>query len=476
MRRRIVLATCGTVVAALVLAGLGTLVLARIDANDNTRHDLESQSRALASVFETVGEPALEGDRDVRLAAVTLRLRQLARELDVEDIGFLAAGPALDYRGELPPNVEFTDADYAKLRAGEVVSGTNGRTVYAAAPGTYERTVDGTEQTVAGFVVILTSEPTSAASPAGRWFFLASIGTLLLAALVAVALARRLSRPITEARDAAKRIASGDLAARVPDPAPRASDELSDLSRSINSMAEALERSRGLDRQFLMSVSHDLRTPMASIQGYAEALTDNAIEPQRAGSVILAESKRLDRLVTDLLLLARLDARSFTLDLRSEDATTVVAGVVAGFVPRGDDAGAAIELRRPAEDVHAVMDVDRLGQVIANLLENARKFARSRIDVGIWRDGDWVVVSVADDGPGIAPEDLPHVFERLYVAAHRPTPKESGSGLGLAIVRELVEAMGGHVLARSPAPATGAGTEIAIALRAAPTRSGERRV
>jgi len=337
--------------------------------------------------------------------------------------------------------------------------------VYAAASGTYVRTTDGTDQTLGGFVVILTAQPTSAASPAGRWFLMASIGTLLLAALVAVALARRLSRPITEARDAAHRIASGDLAARVPEPRAGATDELSDLSRSVNTMAEALERSRGLDRQFLMSVSHDLRTPMASIQGYAEALTDGAIEPQRAGAVILAESKRLDRLVTDLLLLARLDARSFTFELRPDDVSTIVAGIVAGFVPRAGERDITIELRRPPDAMPALVDADRLGQVMANLLENARKFATSRIDVGVWRDGEWVIVAVADDGPGIAPEDLPHVFERLYVATHRPTPKESGSGLGLAIVRELVETMGGHVNARSPA-AGGHGTEIAVALRA----------
>jgi two-component system phosphate regulon sensor histidine kinase PhoR len=208
---------------------------------------------------------------------------------------------------------------------------------------------------------------------------------------------------------------------------------------------------------------------MASIQGYAEALTDGAIEPQRAGEVILAESKRLDRLVTDLLLLARLDARSFSFDLRSEDVATIAAGIVAGFAPRAGESDVTIELRRPTDAVLALVDADRLGQVIANLLENARKFAAARIEVGVWRDGDWVIVSVADDGPGIAPEDLPHVFERLYVATHRPTPKESGSGLGLAIVRELVETMGGHVNARSPAPRSPApalGTEIAVALRA----------
>ena len=95
------------------------------------------------------------------------------------------------------------------------------------------------------------------------------------------------------------------------------------------------------------------------------------------------------------------------------------------------------------------------------------KFARSHVGLALRSDNGWVVLAVSDDGPGIAAEDLDHVFERLYVARHHPTPKESGSGLGLAIVRELVETMGGHVHARSPVPQTGVGTEMLVALRPA---------
>jgi two-component system sensor histidine kinase BaeS len=476
VRRRIVLATCGAVLAALVLAGLGTLALARLDARASTRTELEQQSRALAAVFETIGDPLQGGTGSLQAPAVRQRLRQLARGMDLQDLGFLVSGPLLNYRGDLPQGVVLSPVQMDELRAGEVVSGTHGKTVYAAAPGTHTRTLaDGTTQIIDGFVVVLTAHPTSAASAAGRWFVLASAGTLALAAILAITLSRRFARPITAARDAAHRIASGDFAARVPDPPPRATDELADLSRSINTMAEALERSRGLDRQFLMSVSHDLRTPMASIQGYAEALTDGAIEPDRAAAVIMAESKRLDRLVTDLLLLSRLDARSFTLDIRPEQVAPVVAATAAGFLPRAVERGIALDMRAASDPLVANIDADRVAQIVANLIENALKFARTRISVEVQRDRGWVVISVADDGPGIAAEDLPHVFERLYVATHRPTPKESGSGLGLAIVKELVEAMGGHVSVRSPVPvfasapggAGGAGTEFAIALRPA---------
>ncbi len=315
-------------------------------------------------------------------------------------------------------------------------------------------------------MIVLARRPASSASPAARWFLLAAAATLLAGALVAVRLSRTLTHPLDAARDATSRIADGDLAARVPDPHPTATDELSQLSRSINAMAISLERGRGLDRQFLMSVSHDLRTPMASIQGYAEALTDHAIDPKRAGEVILSESRRLDRLVTDLLLLARLDARAFTFDIRPLDLVPIVHALVNGFGPRAVERGIELRVDAPSS-LLAHVDGDRLAQVLANLVENALKFARSNVGLALRSDNEWVVLAVSDDGSGIAAEDLDHVFERLYVARHHPTPKESGSGLGLAIVRELVETMGGHVHARSPVPQTGVGTEMLVALRPA---------
>jgi two-component system sensor histidine kinase BaeS len=231
-----------------------------------------------------------------------------------------------------------------------------------------------------------------------------------------------------------------------------------------------IERARGLERQFLMSITHDLRTPLTSIQGYAEALADEAIEPTKAAETILAQSQRLNRLVTDLLDLSRLDARSFSLDVVSGDVVGVVAGTARAFVPKAADRNIALSYNH-SEPIYASIDAMRLDQAVANLIDNALKFARSRIDVSVFVHEGWVTVSVADDGPGIAADDLAHVFERLYVAKARPTPKESGSGLGLAIARELVAAMGGHVAARSPVPSADGGpakgTQMLVYLRPA---------
>jgi signal transduction histidine kinase len=219
-----------------------------------------------------------------------------------------------------------------------------------------------------------------------------------------------------------------------------------------------------------MSITHDLRTPLTSIQGYAEALADEAVEPKKAAATILEQSHRLNRLVTDLLDLARLDQQTFSLDITRGDVGGVVDGTVRAFGQKATDKHIALTYATP-EPLFALIDGMRLEQAVANLLDNALKFARTRIDVTVFVHEGWVAISVADDGNGIAPDDLPHVFERLYVAKARPTPKESGSGLGLAIVRELISAMGGHVAARSPVPSSdggpASGTQMLVYLRPA---------
>ncbi|MGH9280463.1 MAG: sensor histidine kinase, partial [Acidimicrobiales bacterium] len=247
------------------------------------------------------------------------------------------------------------------------------------------------------------------------------------------------------------RMAQGDLAARIALPAG-ADSEVVSLASSINLLAASLERSRAAERDFLLSVSHDLRTPLTSIRGYAEALADGqAPDPTQAASVILSEARRLERLVQDLLELARLGARHFSLNVRPIDAAEVVGRAADGFRPAAERAGVTLTVHT---DGPATVDADgdRLGQIVANLVENALKYAATRIDIRV-RPG--VEIVIEDDGPGIAPDDAAHVFEPFFRSTRAPT-REVGTGLGLAIVRELVEAMGGTVRAD--------GTRMAVAI------------
>jgi two-component system, OmpR family, sensor kinase len=457
--RRLTLAILGTVLATLVVAGAGTLLLARLGARQRTESELRKNAGEIAT---SIADMNVDETGAVRL------LNNLRRALHLEGIQVLRFGPGGRTVDAPPDGVTLADLDVTALRGGQVVSGNHGSLVYAAAAGTVAVKLPRGDQSVLA-VVVMTRKADPLLRPAVGWFLLASLATLAVGAVVAWNLGRRLTRPLRQAQEATRRIAAGDLSTRLPEPHPGTDEELSSLMHSINGMAEALERSRGVERQFLLSISHDLRTPLTSIRGYAEAINDGALDdPTQAGAVILAEARRLERLVRDLLDLAKLEARRFSLETVTVDLVDVAEGTADGFRPEADDAGVAIELAVPEVPVTVSADPDRLAQIGANLLENALKFARSRVRVAVSADGGWARFDVIDDGPGIAAEDLPHVFERLYVSRHRPQRKEAGSGLGLAIVRELVAAMGGQVQA-SVVDGGGACLSVLLPLAASPS-------
>ena len=444
MTRRLILTIVAIVAAALAVASVATFVLVRVEARDQARAELRRQAVRLATRVETVEAPGA--------------LAVVVRALRLEGAGVLRVGLDGTLRGQLPPGVVQGDIDAGALRAGRPHTGQRAGVIFAAAPAQRGETL----------VVVLSRNVGAGRVALGPWFLVAMLATLAVAVAVAVNLSRRLTRPLRAAQDATRRIAAGDLSVRVPEEQADGA-ELAGLARSINVMAASLERSRGMERQFLLSVSHDLRTPLTSIRGFAEALTEGrAPDPARAGTVISTEAARLERLVGDLLELANLDARRFTLDIRSTDVAEVVTDTAEGFRPAADRAGVVLDIREaPSADGSVptvAADPDRLAQVVANLVENALKFAGSHISVAVTREpnSDGVTIAVEDDGPGIAPEDVAHVFERFYQSSRVPT-RQVGSGLGLAIVAELVSAMGGTVRAEV---APGGGTWVVVNLRA----------
>jgi signal transduction histidine kinase len=446
--RRIALTLIATVLATLLAAGAVTVGLAHWQARSTTETRLREQAESVA------GTALVASETGVRQQVVARRLlRQLRAALRVDGIDFVVIGPAGRVTGTLPEGVAADDLDVAALQAGRTTSGARGDLVWAAAPAA---TTNGTA------VAVVTAEARADLSTAVKWFLVAALATLVLGVGLAFLLGRRLGRPVREASEAAHRIAGGDLATRLPEPAG-GGDELAELARSINAMAAGLERARTLDQQFLLSISHDLRTPLTSIRGYAEAIADGAA-PDDAGAarVIAAEAERLDRLVADLLTLARLDGRAFAMHPVVHDLGGPVDHAVRAFAPSAEAAGLAVSVRGAGGPATVLADPERVRQVLGNLLANAAKFARSRIEVSVVGDGDGWLVRVDDDGPGIPPDEREHVFERLYSARTPPVRAEVGSGLGLAIVHQLVAAMGGTVRA-ADAPLGGARLEVRLA-------------
>jgi signal transduction histidine kinase len=212
-------------------------------------------------------------------------------------------------------------------------------------------------------------------------------------------------------------------------------------------MSVELGRSRAAQRRFLESVSHELRTPLTSIRGYAEALQEGAVDAQTGSGVISAEAQRLERLVADLLELARLGREDFPVACRELDLAALAAQAVKRHRPQAHRLGVALELvdGGPAP---ALGDEHRLLQVASNLIENALRLTprEGRVEV---RSAPGAL-TVRDSGPGLAPEDLPRAFERFYLHSRYRSDRPVGSGLGLAIVQELTRAMGGEVSAGRP--------------------------
>ncbi len=447
MTRRIALALVATVLVTLLAAGAVTVALAHWQARESTETRVRDQAESVA------GTAVVSTDASgARQQAVARRvLRQLRAALRLDGIEFVVIGPAGRVTGELPSGVTAADIDVAALRAGRTVSGAHGSLVWAAAP---QQVANSTA------VAVVTATASTELSTAAKWFLVAAIATLVLGAVVAVWLGRRLGRPVREASSAAHRIAGGDLGTRLPERDGPPRDELDELARSINAMAAGLDRARTLDQQFLLSISHDLRTPLTSIRGYAEAIGDGATaDPAGAAAVIVAEAERLDRLVADLLTLARLDGRAFALHPVVHDLTVPVNDAVRAFLPAAESAGLAVAVQGAGTGATVLADPERVQQVLGNLLANAAKFARSRIEVSVAAAPAGWLVRVDDDGPGIPADERAHVFERLYAARTKPVRAEVGSGLGLAIVHQLVAAMGGTVRA-DESPLGGARLEV----------------
>jgi len=449
MQRRLSATIIGVVMGALLLTGAVTFALAAHAARNRTRIQLAAEATDVATAVKA----EFNGGRDARnLLAI---LRAPFKDENAVLLIVTKTGQLVDLnRGlkaaTLPAGLRASELHTGQLLSGREVSGSHGTTIFAAAPFTSTFTLAKGDAPTVTQVVILTRSPDTGLTQALPWFLLSAAIVLLIAALVGDWLGRRIIRPLREAEAVTSKIAAGDLSAQIPIPDhPYA--ELASLATSINTMAAALARSKGMERQFLLSVSHDLRTPLTSIRGFAEAIADGAApDNERAGEVIAAEARRLERLVKDLLDLARFDARRFGLDPRSVDVVEVAADTGEGFRPKAEELGLRLDFQAPTTGaVTASADPDRLAQVVANLVENALKYARSRVLVGVASSAQGAVIWVDDDGPGIPPEDLPRVFDRLFMSSRYPA-RQVGTGLGLAIVAELVSAMGGSVRAESP--------------------------
>ncbi|HET8872088.1 MAG TPA: HAMP domain-containing sensor histidine kinase [Gaiellaceae bacterium] len=296
------------------------------------------------------------------------------------------------------------------------------------------------------FGALIVAKPT--AELRDRWvtlverLALAAILGILVAGALAWYLSRRITEPVLALTEAADEIAEGHYDVKLPP--VRGHDEIGLLSARFGQMAERLQEAEELERNFLMTVSHELRTPLTAIRGHVEALREGVAQDEASRreslGVIAAEAARLERLVGDVLDLAKLDRRRFTLRHEEVDMARLLERAYAAFSEEARRRGIDYESEISARPV-IVADGDRVLQIISNLLSNAFRWTPDggRVELALDQQNGLVSVAVQDSGPGISADEVDRIFRPFW------SRDGSGTGLGLAIARELASAHGGRI-------------------------------
>ncbi|OGO33462.1 MAG: hypothetical protein A2W35_07815 [Chloroflexi bacterium RBG_16_57_11] len=403
--------------------------------------------------------------------ALPARLEQTARRVDDSLQARLAIYSPLgelliDSRdGEAPPMPEFILLDRKLLFTAPVFRDSTGQVwLYTTAP------MEG-----GNTLVVATPRPKRSVWNLFREEFIrpflrALVLAFILSLLMAVWMARWISAPLQRLAGAASSISTSDFHA-IP---PEGPAEVQEVARAFNQMGERLQAGQRSQRDFIANVSHDLKTPLTSIQGYAQAILDGASDSSTAARVIYDEAGRMHRVVVDLLDLARLDAGTLNLDQAPVDLVGLLRGVTQKFTLQAERAQIDVKLeiswKNAGEPLMLLGDADRLSQVFSNLLDNALKFTTpcGEVQLRLSQADGWIQVEVMDSGPGIPEGELERVFERFYqVDKSRSGGDRRSVGLGLAIAREIIQAHGGTIRASNREPG-GNGCSMTVRLPLSP--------
>lgn len=433
LNSRIALVTVASAVMAMLVAAVVSYPLAVQSAQQESLASLQRLADATAGAIERRDGGGI-GD---------LTTGRLAQALRNQRIAAYYAEPGTAINGLLSPS------DVAALNAGQGVDGVRqfqGEDVLMAARGLSN----------GGAVVLV--QPVSitgalAASTVARFVLALGIG-VAIAIVFGLLLARRLTRSLREAVEAARRLGAGDREVQLRVEGP---PEVAELSEALNELRSALEASEGRQRDFLLSVSHELRTPLTAIRGYSEALADSVVEPSEVaatGQIISAEADRLNRLVSDLLELARLEAVDFSITIVDVNFIELIENAAAVWQARCEALDVAFSHEIAVKYLAGSSDPTRIRQIIDNLCENALRVtpAGGRIELGLGlATPELVVIEVRDSGPGLTEEDCQVAFEPAELYSRYRGIRQVGTGVGLALVGRLATRLGGRAAAgRSP--------------------------
>lgn len=289
----------------------------------------------------------------------------------------------------------------------------------------------------------------------GRILISVAALAVLLGLAVSALFSRSLTAPLQRLAAAARAVARGEIGKRV---AVEGTSEVADVARAFNEMTGALEKAEKLRQNLVSDVAHELRTPLSVLQGNLRAILDDVYPLDKAEIARLYDETRiLARLVDDLQELAQAEAGALRINIVPTDAGQILRFAAARFEPAAETKDIRLVCQVPGGLPHVAADPDRVSQILNNLIANALRHTPpgGQITLSAAAREGFVEITVADTGEGMAPEDLPHVFDRFWRADRSRSRAGGGAGLGLAIVRALVEAQGGRVRAASEGPGKG---------------------
>jgi two-component system OmpR family sensor kinase len=445
---RVAAACLAVALVAVAVAAIVALRLVSTTARQVTQDVLAQEADIIAA---QLADPALIGNPGpVRQAAASRKLVQTlqAQGADIVLLGRVRTGTG-------PVATALTEANADQALAGTSVSAS-----VDVAGRTY--VVEARPAANSAFALVRRSDM----GPVGTGLIRRNLGFALLAGagvalLVGLVVGTLMARPLRRTAAAAHLLRTGRRDVRVPVRGPA---EVAEVAAAVNELADALVRSESRQREFLLSVSHELRTPLTAVRGFAESLADGVVTGRDViptGATIVAEATRLDRLVGDLMELARLEADDFRLDLMPVDLGALAREAATVWDARCRAADVVFTLYAPKQSVPVTADPRRLRQVVDGLAENALRItpAGAPLAFAVFPGG---VMQVRDGGPGLAPDDYAIVFDRGALheryRGHRPV---GAGGVGLALVQGLVTRMGGTIKAER-APEGGACFTVAL--------------
>jgi len=437
-----------TIIIGLIISALLQYVFISRLIDDELKSSLRESAEITGNIIAEMGGAQLYTTDRMRDPIFRVRLRQ--PELDVIVIsseGQIVMSPFPIEPGVIPHEYYF-----------EILRLDSGDDIFISNLGVFDRRMLIHRQPVMLDVetpgIIFVASPTLPGT-GHRVFFNVFFFPMLLVTLISLIfsyiLSRKITRPIKEISYAAKAFSKGEFKERVN---VVGRDEISELSATFNQMADSLEKIENLRRTFVANVSHELRTPMTTIIGFIDGILDGTI-PSDAQSeylaIVLSESRRLSRLISDLLDIARMEDDEFSLDITEFDISEMIRQCVIGFELRIDEQNIALNVEIPDDVCNVRADRDGMWQVLTNLIDNAIKFTHQNlaVDVKLVKIGNNIKISIRNEGSGIAPEELAHIFERFYKTDKSRGVNREGTGLGLFIVKNILHMHGQNVTVNS---------------------------